>query len=221
MGPRFLGREVRGVVFDLDGVLAPTLSNHVKAYREVLARLDVPVEHMEVARREGQRSHEIIAWIAEKHGKMLGPDEAMELAKEKNAIYRGYPKPPLYPDVVPTLDLLNRLGLRVGLATGTHRANIPHILGDVTPRFHATVAAEDVTLAKPDPEPYLKAAAALGLPPADCVVVENAPLGVSSGKEAGARVVALTTTLDAKYLEEADLVVGSLGEFAKALEAGR
>jgi sugar-phosphatase len=56
------------------------------------------------------------------------------------------------------------------------------------------VTSSDVQRGKPDPEPYLKGAASLGLPPADCIVVEDAPSGIRAGKASGARVLALRTT---------------------------
>jgi mannitol-1-/sugar-/sorbitol-6-phosphatase len=58
------------------------------------------------------------------------------------------------------------------------------------------VTASDIHRGKPDPEPYLRGAQALGIPPADCVVVEDAPAGIQSGKAAGARVLALRTTAE-------------------------
>jgi sugar-phosphatase len=63
------------------------------------------------------------------------------------------------------------------------------------------ITASDIQRGKPDPEPYLKGAAALGLLPGDCVVVEDAPSGVRSGKAAGCRVLAIrTTTYDPELL---------------------
>ncbi len=56
------------------------------------------------------------------------------------------------------------------------------------------ITADDITHGKPDPEPYLKAASCLGLPPADCVVLEDVPAGIRAGKAAGTKVIAFTTT---------------------------
>ena len=56
------------------------------------------------------------------------------------------------------------------------------------------VTSSDITNGKPHPEPYVKGAGALGFAPADCVVVEDVPAGIRSGKAAGARVIALRTT---------------------------
>jgi mannitol-1-/sugar-/sorbitol-6-phosphatase len=65
------------------------------------------------------------------------------------------------------------------------------------------ITSTDVKIGKPDPEPYLKAAAKLGFAASDCVVVEDAPAGVRSGKAAGARVIAFLTTMSRRDLEDA------------------
>ncbi len=71
------------------------------------------------------------------------------------------------------------------------------------------VTASDIQRGKPDPEPYLKGAAALGISPAQCIVIEDAPSGVRSGKAAGCRVLAIRTTAhDGELLAEgADWIV--------------
>jgi mannitol-1-/sugar-/sorbitol-6-phosphatase len=65
------------------------------------------------------------------------------------------------------------------------------------------VTSNDVKIGKPDPEPYLKAAAKLGFAASDCVVVEDAPAGVRAGKAAGAKVIAFLTTMNRRVLEDA------------------
>jgi len=82
------------------------------------------------------------------------------------------------------------------------------------------VTAEDVAAGKPDPEGFVMAAAALGVPPSNCVVVEDSPAGVAAGKAAGAFVVAVTTTHDASALTAADRVVEDLSELPQALPEG-
>ncbi|MER6163951.1 HAD family hydrolase [Streptomyces violaceorubidus] len=80
------------------------------------------------------------------------------------------------------------------------------------------VAADDITRGKPDPEPYLLGARALGVDPADCVVFEDAPAGLQAGRAAGMRTVALATTHRADELD-ADLVVTDLSALS-ALATG-
>jgi mannitol-1-/sugar-/sorbitol-6-phosphatase len=71
------------------------------------------------------------------------------------------------------------------------------------PHVHYLVTASDILHGKPDPEPYLKGAAALHLDPKSCVVIEDAPFGIRSGKVAGSRVLALRTTVDDSVLLDA------------------
>ena len=72
------------------------------------------------------------------------------------------------------------------------------------------ITADEVTRGKPDPQPYLAGAAALGFEPKDCLVFEDAPSGIRSAKSGGMMAVGLTTTYPAEELSEADLVIPSL-----------
>ena len=82
------------------------------------------------------------------------------------------------------------------------------------------VTSTDVKTGKPDPEPYVKAAANLGFGGSDCIVVEDAPAGVRAGKAAGSRVIALTTTMPRRELEDAgaDWIVGNCADVAASNE---
>jgi sugar-phosphatase len=82
------------------------------------------------------------------------------------------------------------------------------------PRF--LVTASDIRHGKPDPEPYLRGAELLQLPPTECIVVEDAPAGIRSGKAAGARVLAVRTTTPERELQaaHADWVVDDLSKLA-------
>jgi sugar-phosphatase len=79
------------------------------------------------------------------------------------------------------------------------------------------VTGDDVKEGKPDPEPYLRAATALGVPAAECVVIEDAPAGVLAGQRAGMTVLAVTTTHPATELTQADQVFSSMDEVARYL----
>jgi sugar-phosphatase len=83
------------------------------------------------------------------------------------------------------------------------------------------VTSSEVKIGKPDPEPYLKAAAKLGFAAPDCIVVEDAAAGVRSGKAAGARVIAVLTTMNRRELEEAgaDWVVESCAGISESSDS--
>jgi sugar-phosphatase len=82
------------------------------------------------------------------------------------------------------------------------------------------ITSSDVKIGKPDPEPYLKAAAKLGVAASDCIVVEDAPAGVRAGKAAGARVIAFLTTMIRRDLENAgaDWIVQNCTDIAASNE---
>ena len=80
------------------------------------------------------------------------------------------------------------------------------------------ITADDITRGKPDPEPYLRAAARLGVSAERCVVVEDAPAGVSAAKSAGMTAIGVATTHAPAALAEADLVVGSMRAVHAELE---
>jgi beta-phosphoglucomutase-like phosphatase (HAD superfamily) len=84
------------------------------------------------------------------------------------------------------------------------------------------ITSSDVKIGKPDPEPYLKAAAKLGFAASDCIVVEDAPAGVRAGKAAGARVIAFLTTMIRRDLEDAgaDWIVQNCADIAACHEDG-
>jgi sugar-phosphatase len=84
------------------------------------------------------------------------------------------------------------------------------------------ITASEVKIGKPDPEPYLKAAAVLGFEPSECVVVEDAPAGVLSGKAAGARVIAFPTTMPIQELNAAgaNWMVRNCADIAAQCENG-
>jgi mannitol-1-/sugar-/sorbitol-6-phosphatase len=89
------------------------------------------------------------------------------------------------------------------------------------PYVHHMVTADDIQHGKPDPEPYQRGAAKLHVPPLDCVVIEDAPSGVRSGKAAGARVLGVrTTTLDEELLAVGvDWIANDCASIQRTLES--
>jgi mannitol-1-/sugar-/sorbitol-6-phosphatase len=83
------------------------------------------------------------------------------------------------------------------------------------------VAADEVTNGKPHPEPYLKGAALLGVNPADCLVIEDAPAGIRAAHAGGMKVIGLTSTYKAPALSEADLVISKLAQIQVASDGAQ
>ncbi|HEV2716886.1 MAG TPA: HAD-IA family hydrolase, partial [Terriglobales bacterium] len=106
------------------------------------------------------------------------------------------------------------------VTSGTHLLATARLrLGGVpTPRV--LITADDVTNGKPNPEPYLKGAELLGVKPAECLVIEDAPAGIRAAHAGGMKVIALASTYPVSELQEADIVVRSLKSVAISAAAG-
>ena len=108
---------------------------------------------------------------------------------------------------------------RWAIATsGTRRTATKRLSTVGLPIPEVMITADDVSNGKPDPEPYQLAAKGLGIPPSECVVIEDAPAGIASAKGAGARVIGVASTNGPEELENADFVVDRFAAFKVLLE---
>jgi beta-phosphoglucomutase len=192
---------VKAIVFDFDGVLCQSMEQHAKAYKEVL-RPHIYVYEEDVFALEGARSETVIKDLLAAKNKTLPEEEIVALAEAKQIEFAARGNPPLYP---PTAEVLEwALGaLPCALVTGTRRVNVDKLLPQAG-KFAALVCQEDYTNDKPDPEPYIAAANALGIHPFDCIAVENATRGVESATMAGyGKIAGISTTRTAEDLLEA------------------
>jgi sugar-phosphatase len=190
------------ILFDLDGVLVNSIASVERAWRKFAARHELdPAIVLEAA--HGHRSIETVRLLtpdadAELENRIVEQDEiddaeglvATEGASELLSIL-----PPERWTIVTS-------GTRP-LATARLRA-----AGLPIPKH--LVAADEVVNGKPHPEPYIKGATALGFRPAECVVFEDAPTGIRSARDAGARVIGVAGTYDAAQLKSAQALVSSL-----------
>jgi beta-phosphoglucomutase len=216
------------VLFDMDGVIMDSMEYHVKAWQEVYASL-----HRDRSREDiliNESGLDLRGWYDSLHPVPLSPEPGpRELAaatgfvraqgRRQRAIllqkYGSAIKP--YPQALPLLRRLNYLNIPLALVTSSSRitleAIVPLPLKDC---FQAIIAAEEVERHKPDPAPYLAAAARLGVRPCSSLVVENSPGGIRAGLAAGAACVAIASTLPPACLSQADAVYPNLHELALA-----
>lgn len=179
---------VRAVLFDLDGTLADTEPLQWRAYREVLLRYGV-----DIGAEEYQRHWIATAGGAEYACRQYALDVSPARVKaEKNATYRALIDAgvPPRPGAVEAVERL-RPTYRLAIATNSLRDETEVVLSHLglLDRMHALVTREKYAEAKPAPDAYLTAAAAVGCTPAECVVVEDSQRGLASGLAAGMRVV--------------------------------
>lgn len=187
------------VIFDMDGVIVDNGDFHVKAYAELCKRynLEFSEEDFKV-HKFGKVNEEV---LSELFGRELVPDEIVRLAGEKEMLYREIYRPELkaMPGLIDLMKALKDNKIPVGVATSAPAENVEFILGGLDIGHYVDVVVDDsmVNEGKPDPEVYLKAAALLETEPGNCIVFEDSLSGTMAAYHAGAKVIALTTTLQA------------------------
>ena len=180
-------KRIKGIIFDLDGVLVFTDKFHYQAWKTIADRIGARFTQRDNDRLRGVSRMESLEIVLEKYaGPPLLYEEKLALAAEKNSIYRKLLSQMSSDDVTnevrDTLRALRERGLL--LAVGSSSKNARFILErtGLTDYFDAVSDGTNITKSKPDPEVFLKAASFLHLTPRDCLVVEDAYAGIEAAK---------------------------------------
>ncbi len=209
-------KTIKAIIFDLDGVLLSTDQYHYAAWKELADELGIPFcEKDNEAFRGVSRMDCMELLLSKKPELRLEEAEKVALADRKNQRYRS-----LLESITPsfveehvrsTLALLRERGYR--MAVGSSSKNSGFILEktDLTACFDAVVDGNSISRSKPDPEVFLKAAAALGAEPAECAVIEDAEAGLLAAERGGMLPVAIG---EAKHSPLARQVLESFADLA-------
>jgi beta-phosphoglucomutase len=205
-----------GVVFDFDGVLADTEPLHLRAFRAVFARRGWALDDASYYERYlGYGDDDLVRVYGEDHGLRLDAGDRRSLLDEKDLVYRQDIETGtvLYAGAAACVRAL-AARFSLAIASGSRRVELLHILtsNGLVDAFPVIVSVDDVTRTKPDPEPYLTAAAQLGLAPRVCVAIEDSASGLASARSAGLRTIAVTTSSPASTLAAADRILRRVDE---------
>ncbi len=199
---------IKAVFFDLDGVIADTLHFHYLAWEKMFQELGGSVSEHSVLLHEGRASREILPTFLAEAGVTLPAEEHEAFIDRKREYYRSIVNVTYYPHVFEVIAELRRRGFLTALVTASSKKNMETALtAEHRALFDFLITGDEVHRAKPNPDPYLAPMHHMELTPEDCLVVENAPLGIESARNAGMRCVAVETTLGREYLGLADHVI--------------
>ncbi|HUL62008.1 MAG TPA: HAD family phosphatase [Methanocella sp.] len=212
----------RAALFDMDGVIMDTMPLHLKAWQEAFRPWGVDVSRMDLYIREGLQSPTMAREIARAKGKSFSGEDLGKIVAAKGELFdREAPAcARAFDGAAETLRMLRNHGLKTALVTGSRGISARKVLAaaGVLTLFDVIVTGDDTEKGKPDPDPYLKAIEKTRVNPLDCVVIENAPMGIKAAKAAGVDyVIAVTTSLGREYLKEADDIMDSIADLEVCL----
>ena len=216
-----------GAIFDWDGVIIDSSRQHEKSWNLLAAEEQRKLSEDFFRRSFGMKNEDILPGLL---GWTRDAEQIRRLSKRKEELYRQIitsDQISLLPGIKDLLAALQRESVPCAIASSTPRANIECVIDRLGIRayFPVIVTGEDVRQGKPNPEVFLLAANRLGIAPAQCVVFEDADVGVEAALAGNMKVIAVATTHPASSLKDAHLVVSTLehvnlkviaGVFAKA-----
>ncbi|WP_412468859.1 HAD family hydrolase [Pedobacter sp. KLB.chiD] len=192
-----LNFKPKAFLFDLNGTMIDDMEHHTLAWFSIMTEdLGANLDYASVKKEMYGKNHEVLERVFGK-GK-FSPSEIESLSVNKEKRYQSGYLPHLA--LIDGLDdfLARAKAAQILMAIGSAAIpfNIDFVVDGLNIRhyFSSIVSADDVQRSKPDPETFLKAAAALNVSPADCLVFEDAPKGVESALNAGMQCIVLTTT---------------------------
>jgi beta-phosphoglucomutase len=203
---------IKGVLFDMDGVLVDSESFMCEAAIIMFGELGIKVSSDDFRPFVGMGENRYLGGVAESYGLKI------DIAKSKARAYeifgiivRGKLSP--LPGAHEFIAECRKKGFKLALATSADNVKMEVNLKEIglsLNTFDSIITGLDVENKKPFPDIYIKAAGSLGLNPKECLVVEDAVSGIKAGKSAGCKCLAVTTSFNASALNEADWICESL-----------
>ncbi len=205
---------IRGILFDMDGVLADSEPFICEAAIMMFAEIGLKVKPEDFKPFVGTGENRYIGGVAESYNLSVDIEKVKARTYEiYKKIIRGKLKP--MPGACNFVASCRDRGFLLAIATSADLIKMEATLNEIgipPAVFNASVTGSDVTNKKPSPDIYFKAAEMLDLRPEDCVVVEDAVSGIKAAKAARCRCMAVATTFDRIYLSEADWICNSLDD---------
>lgn len=205
----------RAVIWDMDGIIIDSAPYHLKAWQEVFSKRGLNFTGDDFHSSFGMRNDTIIGGFL---GEGAPDEEIAAIGREKEASFRlkirQNPRP--LSGVVALMAALAERDLKMAIASSAPRENIELVINTlgIARHFLVIISEKDVTRGKPEPDGYLLAAKRLGVKPENCLVIEDAIVGVTAARRAGMHCLAVTNSHPRDSLSDADLVVDSLEEIS-------
>lgn len=202
----------------MDGVVVDGMPYHIQSWKEALSTIDMSASDLEIYLMEGMTGRETMEIFVGKSNMSLSDETVEKVIKLKRKIFNDIFTVTLMKGIKNLLFELKDRQYNLALVTGTRLEVVKKVLQmGLDDIFTVIITGERVNKGKPDPEPYVKAVDELGARKEDCIVIENAPAGITSAKNAGLTCFAVQTSLSEEYLEDADRIFQDIDDVSKFL----
>ncbi len=186
----------KGFLFDVDGVLYNSMPAHTRSWQVPFKELGLKLPAIGPYELEGVPEVKGVGQLAALTGKRLSKKEQMYIVERKRELYNKYKKPPFIAGARALVSYLKKRGYSICFVTGSFQTStIQRLQKDFGMPRNLIITGADVKNGKPHPEPYLTALKKLGLKKSQAIVIENAPLGITSAVRAGVACIGLKTGL--------------------------
>lgn len=205
---------IRGVIFDMDGVITDNNPYHEEAWAEFCRNYGIRLTEEEIHQYIfGRIARDTLEYVFKK---TLSVEEIDNYVALKEKIYRELYEPHIKP-VIGLMELLNTLkqqGFMLGMATSAPPGNVQFMFDHIPVKdfFDIVLDGESIRKGKPNPEIYIKVIGRLGLSPSECVVFEDSIPGIKAARAAGAIVIGVATTHKAETLKNVNAIIHDFTE---------
>ena len=199
---------VKGLLFDLDGVIVDTAKYHYLAWKQIADKLKIPFQEADNERLKGVSRTKCFEILLEIGNLKMSQEQMAAYCERKNAVYLSYIKSMQADEILPGVsDFIGEAketGYRIALGSASKNSRLILDKLDLTGLFDGIIDGTSVTKAKPDPEVFIKGARALNLTAEECIVFEDAAAGIEAAHNAGMAAVGVG---DSQTLAAADYII--------------
>ena len=185
---------MKGIIFDMDGVLIDAMPFHAEAFKiAIKEETDYEIDKKIVFQLEGMPADELVQEIFKRNNlsNKINSDLVEKISERKKQIFKEIEKTPLIEGVKDLIKELNECDCLKAIVTGAAKNEIEATIDEMIGlrNFDVVISGDDVDKGKPHSTPFIAALQKMNLKPYECIIVENAPLGVEAANNAGIKCI--------------------------------
>ena len=201
----------------MDGVLVDSMPCHAEAWKRAFSTVGIDIRRKDIYELEGSNHKQVVDIIFKRSGRIASEEDMESLSDIKDDIFGQIEHVTPFEGMKELLSSLKKEYM-LAVVSGSTRMTVHNMINKFFPdTFNIIIDGDQNIKSKPSPEPYLKAVEKLGISKGKCLVVENAPMGITSAKSAGLRCIAIPAYLGIEFMKGADAIAKSHKDLGKLI----